>query len=145
MVIVWRAVALTLLVAVVAACQADGTTFQTTLRTEGNDPLPVTLTDQTGLVTAIGQPVLDASAWNDNVPVLHADPDDPNASVLTWLGGMCDQDTAVWFGLQTGGYILSVAVHEKLGLGCPAAAVLRAIRISTSRPIPVGSVIVAGG
>ncbi len=140
-----RALALTLLVAVGAACQAEGTTFQTTLRTEFNEPLPVTLVDQTGLVTGVAQPVVDAAAWNDNVAVLHADPNDPNAAVLTWLGGMCDQDTTVRFKVLNGGYALNVEVHEKLGLGCPAAAVLRAIRISTSRPIPVGSVTVAGG
>ena len=140
-----RAVALTLVVAVlVVACQPAGRAFQTTLPTPERDPLPVTLTDDTGLVTGIAPADFDP-AWNILVPTLHADPDDPNASILAWLGGACDQDTTVWFHELHGGYVLNVAVHEKFGFGCTAAAVLRAIRITTSSPVPVDSVTVAGG
>lgn len=146
MAILRRAVVLTLLVAVlVVACQPEGRTFQTTLRTEYSDPLPVTLTDETGLVTGIAQAEVDPATGNDVLPVLHADPNDPNVSVLTWTGGVCDQDTTVRFSVLNGGYVLSVAVDEKFGTGCPAAAVPRAIRIAASRPIPVDSVTVAGG
>lgn len=64
---------------------------------------------------------------------------------LTWMGGACDQDTIFGFHVLHGGYVLNVAVHEKFGTGCPAAAVRRAIRMATSRPIPVDSIAVAGG
>ena len=140
-----RAVALTLLVAVlVAACQPEGRTFQVTLRTEFNHPLPVTMTDETGLVTGITQAAA-VPATTPNDPALRAEQDDPNAAVLSWLGGACDQDTTVWFHVLHAGYVLNVAVHETFGTGCPLAAVPRAIRIATSRPIPVDSVTVAGG
>lgn len=145
MAIVRRALALTLLVAaLVVACQPAATTFRASLPTDERDPLPVTLTDETGLVTGIAPAAVDP-AWNDFVPAVHADPNDPNAAVLSWLGGVCDQDTIVWFGVLHGGYVVSVAVHEKFGTGCASAAVPRAIRIATSRPIPVDSVTVAGG
>jgi hypothetical protein len=146
MAILRRAVALTLLVAVlVVACQPEGRTFQTTLPTYERDPLPVTLTDETGLVTGIAPAAVDP-AWHDFVPALHALQGDPNAAVLSWTGGLCDQDTTVWFHVLHGGYLLNVAVHEKFGFGgCPGAAVPRAIRIATSSPIPADSVTVAGG
>ena len=134
-----------LVAALVVACQPAATTFRTSLPTDERDPLPVTLTDETGLVTGIAPAAVDP-AWHDFVPALHALPNDPNAAVLSWMGGVCDQDTTVWFGVLHGGYVLSVAVNERFGFGgCPAAAVLRAIRIATSRPIPVDSVTVAGG
>lgn len=140
-----RAVALTLVVAVLlVACQPDGRVFQTTLPTDDRDPLPVTLTDETGLVTRVVPAQGDPATWNFAGPTLHADPNDPNASILTWTGGMCDQDTTVRFHEQHGGYLLNVAIHENSGFGCPAAAVLRAIRIATSSPLPIESVTVAG-
>lgn len=139
-----RVVALTLLVAaLVVACQPSGRAFQTTLPNAERDPLPVTLTDETGLVTGIAPAVVDP-AWNDFVPTVHALPNDPNGLVVGWMGGSCDQDTTVWFHVLHGGYVLNVAVHEKFGLGCAGAAVLRAIRIVTSSPIPVDSVTAAG-
>ena len=141
-----RAVALILLVALLGvACQPEGRTFQTTLQTEYTNPLPVTLTDETGLVTGIAQAEVDPATLSDVLPVVHAPVNDANASVLTWEGSACDQDTTVWFHVLHGGYVLNVAVHEKLGTGCPAAAVPRAIRMTTSRPIPIDSIVVAGG
>jgi hypothetical protein len=147
MAIIRLALAFALLVAVlVAGCQPAGRAFQTSLPTSERDPLPVTLTDESGLVTGIGPAEVDP-VWNDFVPAVHASPNDPNAWILSWLGGYCDQDTAVWFGVLQGGYVASVAVHKKFGLfgGCPAAAVPRAIRIATSKPIPVESITAAGG
>ncbi len=126
-----------------AACQPTGQSFQVTLRTEFSDPLPVTLTDETGLVTGITQATFGPAAGN--APALHGDPADPNASILTWVGGMCDSDTAVVFRMLHGSYVLNVSIHQRFGLGCPAAGVPRAIRIGTSRPIPVDSITVAGG
>ncbi len=141
-----RAIGLSLLVAVVvAACQPEGRIFQTTLRTEFTDPLPVAFTDQTGLVTGITQAAADPAAIG-NAPAVRAAQGDPNGLVLTWLGGACDQDTAARLHVLSGGnVVLNVSVHEKLGLGCTAAGVPRAIRITTSGPIPVDSITVAGG
>ena len=141
-----RALAATMLVAaLVVTCQPAGRAFQASLPTAERDPLPVTLTDETGLVTGIAPAEADVG-WSVLVPTLHADPNDPNASVLGWLGGSCDQDTTVWFHVLHGGYVLSVAVHERFGIGgCSGAAVLRAIRIATSSPLAVDSVVVAGG
>lgn len=142
----WSFFALILLVAVLAtACRIEGRAFQTTLRSDSVDPLPVTLTDATGLVTGIAQAEVDpATTLNDVLPVLHTPPSDPSAAVLTWMGGLCDQDTTLWFHVLNGGYVLNVTTHGKLGLGCPAAGVYRAVRMTTSRPIPVDSIIVAG-
>jgi hypothetical protein len=140
------AVALTMLVAIlVVACQPASRTFQTTLRPEFNDPMPVTLTDETGLVSGIAEAEVDAATFNDFSPRLRAVPNEPNASVLTWIGGMCDTNTTVRFHVLNGGYVLNLANHVTFGTGCPAAAVPRALRIETSSPIPVDSVTVAGG
>ncbi len=143
MAILRSAIALSLFATVfVAACQPEGRTFQTTLRTEFNHPLPVTLTDETGLVTGITQAAVDPAMGSE--AALRADPGDPNTSILTWTGGACGQDAAVRFGVQNGGYLLNVSVHGS-SANCPASAVPRAIRIATSRAIPIASVTVAGG
>ncbi|HEV8488948.1 MAG TPA: hypothetical protein VGQ58_04080, partial [Candidatus Limnocylindrales bacterium] len=77
------AVALTLLAAVLGvACQPEGRIFQTTLPTGDRAPLPVTLTDETELVTGVAPAEADL-AWNDNVPAIHALPNEPNAAVLS--------------------------------------------------------------
>jgi hypothetical protein len=141
-----RMVGLTLLTAaLVVGCQSSGKSFRTTLRPESEKPVQVTLTDETTLVTQVTPAPADA-ATIPNDPAVHLDEADPNRLVLTWLGGVCDHDAAVWFGSQNGAYVMSVAIHEEIGLGgCPGAGVPRAIGITTSRPIPVGSIVVAGG
>jgi hypothetical protein len=141
------AVALMLLVAVLGvACQPEGRIFHTTLPTGDRAPSPVTLTDETELVTGVA-PAEPDLAWNDNVPAIHALPNEPNGAILSWLGGACDQDATVLFHVVHGDYLLNVAIHEKVGIGggCPALGVPRAIRIATSSPIPVDSIVVAGG
>ncbi len=141
-----RFVASTLLIAVLfVACQSGGRVFQATLRADSIEPLPITLTDETNLVTGITAAPTD-TATIPNDPAVGLDRDDPNRLVLTWLGGACDQDAAVWFGQQNGGYVLSVEIHGRFGLGgCTAVGVPRAIRIGVSRAIPVESIVVAGG
>jgi hypothetical protein len=135
-------IGLILLVAILlAGCQAEGRTFQITLPTVDKVPLPVTLTDETGLVTGITQVAVLPAMGND--PALHADPSDSSGAVLTWLGGACDTDTALRFLMLNGGYILNVSTDGG-SANCPASAVPRAIRIGTSRPIPVASISVAG-
>ena len=78
--------------ALVAACQQGGRRFETTLGREFNAPLPVTVTDETTLVTGIAEAAV-APVAIGNKPTVHADPVDANGLVLT------------------------VATREKLGLG----------------------------
>lgn len=133
-----------ILMAALAACGPEpGALFSTTLSNQdGEFPLPVALHDQTGLVAGIGAAQFDPIDFRD-AGVL-ADPTDPTAFILTWLGGMCDNDAALVFRSTGTGYDLQVAVHGKPGLGCPAAGILRALRIETSEPIPVGEITISG-
>jgi len=133
-----------LTVALVAACGGPaGVQYHTTLSTpDGEFPLPVTLGDWTGRVVRIGAAQIDPVDFRD-AGVL-ADPTSPKAFIFTWLGGMCDNDAALAFQQTTSGYDVGLAVHEKLGLGCPAGGVLRALRIETSEEIPVGVITVSG-
>ena len=79
-------------------------------------------------------------------PAVRADPTDPNAFILSWLGGLCDNDASLTFKRAEGRYVLNVAVHGKVGfpVGCPAAGVFRDVRIVTSSPIPIDSIVAAG-
>lgn len=126
-----------------AACgPPPGVLFETTVTNpNGEYPLPVTLGDQTGLVVAIGAAQFDSADFRD-AGVL-ADPTRPNAFILTWLGGMCDNDTAVGFRQTDPGYDLHLAVHGKFG-SCPAAGILRGLRIETSEPIALASITISG-
>jgi hypothetical protein len=145
-----KAFALGLFVAfTVAACQPPaGRVFQATLlhtslsNPSGDYPLPVTLLDQADLVVGIEPTDGDTQGGPD--PFVQVDPADPKALVLTWLGGLCDNDAAVSLYPTEPGYTLRLDVHQKLGLGCPAAGVLRGLRIVTSQPIPTGSITVSG-
>ncbi len=120
-----------------------GTRFNATLSNpNGEFPLPVALVDQTGIVVGTEAAQPDQKNFRD-AGVL-SDPTSPNAFILTWLGGMCDNDAALVFKRTDSGYDVRVEVHEKLGLGCPAAGISRGLRIETSAPIPVGVVTVSG-
>jgi hypothetical protein len=138
-----------LLAIVVAGCQPPaGQVFQTTLlhtspdNPSGDYPLPVSLGDRSDLVVGIEQ--TDGDPSDGIVPVVQSDPANPNALILSWLGGMCDNDATVSFQRAGSGYELNLAVHEKIGLGCPAAGILRGLRIITSAPVPPGSIVVSG-
>lgn len=143
-----QVIALSLLLAVsLSACQQPaGRIFQTTLPTDGYDPMAVTLSDETGLVTAIEPAARDQVTWSDRQPAVQQDPITPNASILTWLGTLCDRDATLWFRTTQEGYDLHLTVNVKGGFpgGCPGVAVLRALRIVTSSPIPVDSIVLTG-
>jgi len=124
---------------VLAACLGPiGQLFKTTLlhispdNPAGDLALPVVLGDETGLVVAIEPATGDTS---DLKPSVRSDPADPNAVIVSWLGGMCDSDAELLFRPHEAGYTLALTVGRKLGLGCPAAAVLRGLRIKTSAPV----------
>jgi hypothetical protein len=142
-----RATALGLLLAALAAlcgaCQPAGRLFQTTLG-PSDRPLPAILGDETGLVVGIEPGEIEPGAFFGPNPTLDVDPADPNTAIVAFFGGMCDQDVKLAFRLHEGTYQLRVDPEEKIGLGCPAAAVSRALRITTSVPIPVAEVLLIG-
>lgn len=127
-----------------ASCgQPPGALFTTTISNpNGELPLPVSLVDATGLVLAIGPADFDQADFRD-AGVL-PDPGSPTAFVLTWLGGMCDSDAAVAFSSTESGYDLHLAIHVTLGGGCPAAGVLRALRVETTSSIAIGTITISG-
>ena len=134
------------LVVALAACSASpsGRPFGTVLRfADDGAPFPVTLSDETGLVTGIEPAAMDLPP--DHLQT-RADPGDPNAFIVSWLGGACDSDAALTFSMNKGTYLLNVAVHEKFsfGGGCPAVGIPRVIRIVTSAPVPADAIVAAG-
>ena len=133
----------------IAACgQPAGHLFQATLlhrspsNPSGDFPLPVTLADYADLVVGIEPTDGDPHGGPD--PFVEVDPADPKALILTWQGGMCDNDVALVFYPLGSDYALQLNGHEKLGLGCPAAALMRGLRVVISKPIPTGSITVSG-
>ena len=129
---------------VVAACGVSGPQFSVTLQSSGEvPPLPIVLTDETGLVTRIeAAPLRDDLGSLD--PAVRADPSSPTAFILGWFGGACDNDVALTFKRHENGYVLNVSTHGKLVTGCTAQAIARNVRIVTSSPIPVASIVAAG-
>jgi hypothetical protein len=134
-----------LLGAAVAACSGPASPqFRTVLQVSDEvPPLPVVLSDDTGLVTALEAAVKDPSGQYLAFAV-RADPNDPNAFIASWLGGACDNDAALLFSRHEKTYLLNVAIHGKFGLGCTANGIFRDVRIVTSSPIPVDLIVTAG-
>jgi hypothetical protein len=145
-----RRVAVALLIAVaVAACSGPSPSrqFRTVLKfSDDAAALPAVLKDETGLVIGIESGPMD-TAFDYSEPVARADPTDPNAFIISWLGGACDNDALLWFTPGQGVYALSVEVHGKFGFpgGCTANGIPRDVRIVTSSPIPIASIVAAGG
>jgi hypothetical protein len=125
------------------ACQEPGgQLFRTTLPTSAYQPLPLVLRDQTGLVIGIEAAALDKPTFGD--PLVLADPSDPDAFTVSWIGGLCESDAALSLWRSASQYFLQIAVTRG-GTGCPMAGVVRGLRIKTSSPIPVDSIRVFGG
>ena len=149
-----RMLAATLLIAVsllsaaaVAACVGPSSSrqFSAVLQlSEESQRLPIVLSDETGLVTAIESVPMDPGA-NYAELAAKADPTNPNAFIVRWLGGACDNDASLRFYRAEGVYVVNVALHGNVGFGgCPAVGIPRDIRIVTSSPIPVDSIVAAG-
>lgn len=133
----------------IAACSGPSPSrqFKAVLQfSEEARTLPVVLSDETGLVTGIESGPLDPS-FDYSAPAARADPTDPNAFIVSWLGGACDNDAELRFTANEGGYVLGVAVHGTFGFpgGCPALGIPRDVRIVTSSPIPLDSIVASGG
>ena len=130
-----------LLAVVVAACgPPPGALYRLTLTTaEGAYPLPLVLGDQTGLVTGIEPAEFDARDFPHLL--IEADRKDPNAFIITWGTGACDDDATVAFYPSRSGYGLDLAVNGGITVGCTAQVIYRAVRITTSAPIDVHSIL----
>lgn len=126
---------------VVATCGSAGQQFRTELPNPGAQPVPVLLSDETGLVTGIGPAEPDPDVDVD--PVVEADPADPEAFIVSWFGGLCVEDAELVFRPSESRYFLNIEAPS--GGNCPAMAVRRGLRIKTSSPIPVESIVVTGG
>jgi hypothetical protein len=133
-----------ILTAVLAACGGPpGTQFHATLSApDGAYPLPVTLGDTTGLVVGVRASQFSPADFRD-AGVL-ADPAEPRAFIVTWLGGACDSDAVLAFRTTTSGYDIELGIHEKLGLGCTAQGILRGLRVETSAPISLSTITISG-
>jgi len=94
-----------------------------------------------GLVIGIEPADPDPDA--DESASVKADPADPAAFVVSWLGGLCVHEAALF--LRPSGSTYFLHVEGRGGGNCPAMAVSRGVRITTSRPIPSGSITVTGG
>ena len=134
--------------AAIAACSGPSSSrqFSAVLQlSEEAHPLPVVLSDETGLVTGMASVPMDPHADYTELAA-QADPTDPNAFIVRWLGGACDNDASLRFYRAEGVYVLNVALHGKVGFpgGCTALGIPRDIRIVTSSPIPVDSIVAAG-
>ena len=138
-----RSIALGVLVAasIVGCSEPQGPEprlFRTALLQADDQPVPVVLGDETGLVTGIG-PAVDPQG-DDIQPVVLADPSDPRAFVITWQGSVCDEEAALSFKSNEGGYRLQLTVSPG-ARGCQMlVAVPRGVRIVTSTAIPVSSI-----
>jgi hypothetical protein len=133
--------------AAVAACSGGSSRqFSAVLQfSEEAAPLPAVLSDETGLATGFASAPMDPLADYAHA-VARADPTDPNAFIISWLGGACDNDASLTFKRHEEGYLLHVTVHGNVGFpgGCMMIGIPRDVRIVTSSPIPVDSILTGG-
>ncbi|MEA2672979.1 MAG: hypothetical protein QOI92_171 [Chloroflexota bacterium] len=137
------------LAALIGACGAPtGRQFSTTLvhtsldNPAGDYPLGVVLGDETNLVTAIES--AEEAATDPGPLSVKVDPSVPNAIIAVWLGGLCDGNATLSFQRSGSGYALRLDTHEKVGGGCPAAGIGRAVRIKLSAPVQPGDILLSG-
>ncbi|NJD26671.1 MAG: hypothetical protein FIA92_00035 [Chloroflexi bacterium] len=123
----------------VGSTQPPGTFFHTTIPT--HSVLPVTLLDTTGLVVGI-EPWSTEFQWA-NTALVQADPADPNAFVIYWIGVSAEGQAFISFSTTTPGYALHLEIRPKPERGGGTLVALpRAVRIETSRPVPIESIVV---
>ena len=136
------AVAAVIVALLLAAClPPSGRQFQATLGIAADEPLPVTLGDQTGLVEGI------EPAWLDNPPPVSsftlASGRSPHEFVALWLGGLCDNEAILSLTATASGYAMHIEVRRKFG-SCPGAGVVRSLRIELSKPVDPDTVTLSG-
>jgi hypothetical protein len=104
--------------------------------------MAVVLGDETGLVTAIESAMGESTG---ELPGVRPDPDDPNAVIVSWGTGACDDETAVTMQRSGGGLRVGITVNAGFSLGCTAQLVFRGLRVTFSEPVPADSIQVSGG
>ena len=99
--------------------------------TAGGDAVPISLIDQTGLVTGL------AVANEAAAEGVSAVPGQPNALRASWAGGVCDDRVTLVLNKLGAGYELAIHNHPRFtaGIECDASAVTRAVDITFTQPI----------
>ena len=99
--------------------------------TAGADAVPISLIDQTGLVTGM---VVAAETAADGVSAV---PGRPNVLRASWAGGACDDRATLVLNKLGAGYELAIHNHPRFtaGIECDASAVTRAVDIAFTQPI----------
>ena len=123
-----------------------GAVFKATVHEpDGSYPLEIVLGDETGQVIAIEAAPEAVSAIEFSLlPLVEEDPADPNAVLLSWATGACD-DVAIALRKSDTGYEINVDAHERIGLGCTAQLLRRSLRMRFAEPISADEIIASGG
>jgi hypothetical protein len=138
-----RAAGIAVVVAVllVGCLPPSGRQFQATLGIAQDQPLLVTLGDQTALVEGI------EPAWLDNPPPISsltlAGGRSPHEFVVLWLGGLCDDEAILSLTTTASGYAMHLDVRKKFG-SCRGGVVWRSLRIELSKPVDPNVVTLSG-
>ena len=134
------------LVASVAGCSRNGpSTFTAEFPAQpdlGVDAVPISLIDQTGLVTTV------RTAPPGDVrdgPRVEAEPNIANGLRVSWLGEGCDNRLSLVFGPSARGYELAIHVDPNAagGFGCVDVTIARGLSITLSEPVDPASVTVS--
>jgi len=122
-----------------AGCAGPGATPFTLsypAATEGVDPVPISLVDQTGLVTAMTFAAADLVS-----PGVEAVPGQADALRVSWQGGPCDdRSTLVLNDIGGGSYELAIHNHPPItaGITCDEKTATRTVDIAFSRHLDPG-------
>ena len=127
------AASLALAVLVVGCSLIGGRTFGFAFpAVENFGAVPVVLTDYSATIASVDEGPRDLAFLDDEgfLPV----PEDPNAVVLHWLGGGCDESVAIEV-RDTGRLSFAVTTTVRQGLNCDAIGIQRAVLVQLSRPV----------
>ena len=125
--------------AALAGCAGPGATPFTLsypAATEGVDPVPISLVDQTGLVSAMTFATADLAS-----PGVEAVPGQPDSLRVSWQGGPCDdRSTLVLNDIGGGSYELAIHNHPPItaGITCDEKTATRTVDIAFSRHLDPG-------
>ena len=102
--------------------------------TAGGDAVPVTLIDQTGLVTAMTVASEAAAEGVSSVP------GQPGVLRASWAGGACDDRATLVLNKVGPGYELAIHNHPRItaGFECDDGAIARAVDITFRQPLEPG-------
>jgi hypothetical protein len=99
--------------------------------TAGGDPVPLSLIDQTGLVSAMTEA---SEVAAEGVSAL---PGQPNVLRVSWPGGVCDDRATLVLNTIGAGYQLAIHNHPRFtaGVECDDSVVTRAVDITFRQPL----------